>query len=437
MGHVDHGKTTLLDALRHSQKVKEEYGDITQSIGAFTFVTDSNHEITFIDTPGHEAFQNLRLRGAKVTDMIILVVSAIESIQPQTIEVINLANSLRIPVIVAINKIDRDAADPDAVLLDLATNDMVPEELGGDIVCVPISAKQKTNLDILEQKIVEVADKHLNLNTDFACKAQCFVIESNFDEKSTQITATVLVLKGTLKQDDIFICGPSEGRVRYMKNDQGKNVKQAYPGQAVHLAGFRSFPEVGSPLYACATHDEAMFMSNRIKTRREQELTKKMVDESQPMVELKRKVKGLTRMEKRRLYSGDKTIMYEKMGLVDETDIEKYRKKLGLKKGVDLLGKDIEEIEELLDEAESESLKGRKRNSIWKQRLKNFDKEELKKILIEFKEEQKRAEAMSPQEREMYEQERMKLKEVYRDEDVKHFPIIIKASSAGTLETLL
>lgn len=120
MGHVDHGKTTLLDAFRHSQKCKEEFGDITQSIGAFTFTTDSNHEITFIDTPGHEAFQNLRVRGAKVTDMIILVISAIESVQPQTLEVIHLAQHLQIPLIVAINKIDRDAADPDAVMLDLA-----------------------------------------------------------------------------------------------------------------------------------------------------------------------------------------------------------------------------------------------------------------------------------------------------------------------------
>lgn len=157
MGHVDHGKTTLLDAFRHSQKVKEEYGDITQAIGAFTFVTDSDHEITFIDTPGHEAFQNLRLRGAKVTDLIILVISAIESVQPQTIEVIQIAQKLKIPVIVAINKIDRASADAENVMLDLAQHDMVAEELGGDLVCVPISAKMKTNLDVLEQKIIEVA----------------------------------------------------------------------------------------------------------------------------------------------------------------------------------------------------------------------------------------------------------------------------------------
>lgn len=141
MGHVDHGKTTLLDAFRHSSKVKEEFGDITQSIGAFTFKTDGDHEVTFIDTPGHEAFNNLRIRGAKVTDMIILVISAIESVQPQTIEVIQLAKSMRIPVIVAINKIDRPAADVESVLLDLSSHNLIPEQLGGDVICVPISAK--------------------------------------------------------------------------------------------------------------------------------------------------------------------------------------------------------------------------------------------------------------------------------------------------------
>jgi translation initiation factor IF-2 len=199
MGHVDHGKTTLLDSFRHSTRVNEEFGSITQSIGAFTFKTDSDYEITFIDTPGHEAFNNLRVRGAKVTDIIILVISAIESVQPQTVEVIEIARSMRIPVIVAINKIDRPAADPDTVILDLASHNLIPEQLGGDVICVPVSAKERINLDILEQKIVEVSEAKLKLQEDISTKAQCFVIESNFDEKTTQITATVLVKKGTLR----------------------------------------------------------------------------------------------------------------------------------------------------------------------------------------------------------------------------------------------
>lgn len=146
------------------------------------------------------------------------------------------------------------------------------------MVCVPISAKQKINLDKLEQKLVEVAHSKVDLMEDFSCRAQCFIIESNFDEKSTQITATVLVKKGILKQDDFFVCGISEGKVRFMKNDQGKNVKIAYPGEAVHLAGFKSFPEVGSPLYACKDHDETVFISSRIKIRRDKELSKSIVD---------------------------------------------------------------------------------------------------------------------------------------------------------------
>ena len=257
MGHVDHGKTTLLDSFRHSTRANEEFGAITQSIGAFTFLTDSEHEVTFIDTPGHEAFNNLRVRGAKVTDIIILVISAIESVQPQTVEVIELAKSMRIPVIVAMNKIDRPAADPDTVMLDLASHNLVPEQLGGDVICVPISAKERTNLDILEQKIIEVSETKLSLKEDINSKAQCFVIESNFDEKTTQITATVLVKKGTLRQEDVFVCGTGEGKVRFMINDQGKQVKEVYPGQAVKLGGFKSFPDVGAPLYAVKDHEEA------------------------------------------------------------------------------------------------------------------------------------------------------------------------------------
>mmetsp|Transcript_30519 Transcript_30519/g.22635 ORF Transcript_30519/g.22635 Transcript_30519/m.22635 type:complete len:155 (+) Transcript_30519:259-723(+) len=154
MGHVDHGKTTLLDAFRKSKKVDEEYGEITQSIGAFTFVTDGGHELTFIDTPGHEAFHNLRERGAMVTDLIILVISGIEGIQPQTVEVIELIKHHRIPVIVAINKIDRPGAEPDRVMEELKMEGLIPIKYGGDVHCVPISAKEKLNLAKLEEVLI-------------------------------------------------------------------------------------------------------------------------------------------------------------------------------------------------------------------------------------------------------------------------------------------
>lgn len=191
----------------------------------------------------------MRMRGAQVTDLIILVVSAIESVQPQTIEVIEIARGLKIPVIVAINKIDRPAADVEAVLLDLSSHNLIPEDLGGDVICVPVSAKVGTNLDLLEKKIIEVSETKLDLKEDFTMPAQCYVIESNFDDKTTQITATVIVKQGTLRIDDIFVCGIHEGKARFMLNDQGKNVKEATPGQAVKLGGFKTYPDVGTPLY--------------------------------------------------------------------------------------------------------------------------------------------------------------------------------------------
>ena len=203
MGHVDHGKTTLLDAFRHNKKslAEEEFGLITQSIGAFTIKTAQGQEITFIDTPGHEAFQNMRARGAKVTDMIILVISAVESVQRQTIEVIELATQLRIPIIVAINKIDRPEADVDMVMLDLENQGIVTEDLGGHVVCVPISAKENVNIGLLEKKITALAEKKINLMEDHTMNAQCIVIESNIDEKGGQTTATVLIKKGVLKNN--------------------------------------------------------------------------------------------------------------------------------------------------------------------------------------------------------------------------------------------
>ena len=163
----------------------------------------------------------MRARGAKVTDMIILVISAVESVQKQTIEVIELARSMHIPTIVAINKIDRPEADVQSVMFDLASNNLVPEELGGDVICVPISAKEQVNLDLLKERIQQVAKERINLLEDYTVSAQCLVIESDVDEKSGQITATVIVKKGTLRVEDTFVSGMHEGRTRFMVNDLG------------------------------------------------------------------------------------------------------------------------------------------------------------------------------------------------------------------------
>ena len=275
MGHVDHGKTTLLDAFRTDfNKCAEEYGAITQSIGAFTISapeftrTDDSAElknkaegeVTFIDTPGHEAFVNLRSRGAKVTDIIILVISAVESVQKQTIEVIELAQKMRVPFIIAINKIDRQEADVEAVFYDLQNQGVVPEQLGGNAICVPISAKERVNLNLLKQKINQLANERVNLIEDFTVQAQCIVIESNVNDKSGQITASLIVKRGTLRNDDIFVSGIHEGKVRFMINDRGQPVKEAYPGEAVYVGGFKHFPDVGNPLYVVRDSKEASFI---------------------------------------------------------------------------------------------------------------------------------------------------------------------------------
>ena len=275
MGHVDHGKTTLLDAFRTDfNKCAEEYGAITQSIGAFTIsapeftrtddsaelTNKAEGEVTFIDTPGHEAFVNLRSRGAKVTDIIILVISAVESVQKQTIEVIELAQKMRVPFIIAINKIDRQEADVEAVFYDLQNQGVVPEQLGGNAICVPISAKERVNLNLLKQKINQLANERVNLIEDFTVQAQCIVIESNVNDKSGQITASLIVMRGTLRNDDIFVSGIHEGKVRFMINDRGQPVKEAYPGEAVYVGGFKHFPDVGNPLYVVRDSKEASFI---------------------------------------------------------------------------------------------------------------------------------------------------------------------------------
>ena len=189
-----------------------------------------------------------------------------------------------------------------------------------------------------------------------------------------------------------------------MRNDQGKNIKVACPGQAVHLAGFKHFPEVGQPLYSCKNHDEAMFMAKRIQERREKELNQMKLEDQieHESMDMKKKLKGLSRMEKRKMYGGDKSIMYEKIGLLEESDIEKYRKKLGIQKGVDLLHKDIEDVEDLVEEASMKAGTGddgkKKKQRLRQIRNKEFEKEEFKKILTNYKEEQTKRESMTPEE---------------------------------------
>ena len=252
MGHVDHGKTTLLDALRHSNIVDTEYGQITQSIGAFTVNTESDTRITFIDTPGHAAFTNMRVRGAKTTDLVIMVVSGIEGIQQQTYEVMDIIRKNNLPTVIAINKCDSLKADPEAVELALAEKGMISANLGGPYTTVYISAKEKQGLDELERALVREAET-INLKANCNGQTECYVIES--DLKDGQVSASVIVKSGTLKVEDYFVCGHTEGRVRYLRNDKGEPVKQALPGESVFVCGFKSEVDMGSALYTVKDHN--------------------------------------------------------------------------------------------------------------------------------------------------------------------------------------
>ncbi len=242
MGHVDHGKTSLLDAFRKTNVVSSEAGGITQHIGAYQ-TNNNNKIITFIDTPGHAAFSNMRARGAKTTDIIILVVAADDGIKPQTIESIAHAKSAKVPIIVAINKIDLDNTDPDKVRNELLLHEIIVEKLSGDVLDIEVSALKGTNLDKLEEAILLQADL-LDLKANPSRSARGVIIESKL-EKGRGSVATVLVQKGTLKVSDIFISGAEWGKVKALINDKGKNIKEADPSTPVEVLGFDSNPMAG------------------------------------------------------------------------------------------------------------------------------------------------------------------------------------------------
>ena len=242
MGHVDHGKTSLLDAIRHANVTTTEAGGITQHIGAYRVMVN-DRPITFLDTPGHEAFTSMRARGAQVTDIAILVVAADDGIMPQTVEAINHAKAAGVSIIVAINKMDKDTANPERVKQELTEYELVPEEWGGDIICVPVSAITKMGIDTLLEMVQLVADmKELKANPDRLAKGT--VIEAKLD-KGRGPVATVLVQNGTLRTGDIIIAGTSVGRVRVMLDDRGNHVPEAGPSVPVEITGLAEVPSAG------------------------------------------------------------------------------------------------------------------------------------------------------------------------------------------------
>ena len=247
MGHVDHGKTSLLDAIRHSSITEGEAGGITQHIGAYT-VTFNGRQITFIDTPGHEAFTAMRARGAQVTDIVILVVAADDGIMPQTVEAINHSKAAGVPIIVAINKMDKPTANPDRVKQQLTEYGLVSEEWGGDTICVPVSAKTKQGLDNLLEMVLLQADV-LELKANPNRMAKGIIIEAELDKGRGPI-ATVLVQNGTLKVGDPIVAGMAYGRVRAMMDDKGRRVTKAGPSTPVEVLGFNEVPSAGDMLNA-------------------------------------------------------------------------------------------------------------------------------------------------------------------------------------------
>lgn len=254
MGHVDHGKTTLLDAIRQTKVAEKEYGGITQHIGA-SMVEHNGRKIVFLDTPGHEAFTALRARGAQVTDIAVLVVAADDGVMPQTIEAINHAKAANVPIIVAINKIDKPEANPDRVKQQLSEYGLIPEEWGGDTIMVPISAKRKQGIDQLLEMILLLSDV-LELKADPDKPAKGTIIETKID-KGRGPVATVIVQEGTLKLRDIFVAGNVMGRVRTMFDDKGRSLKEAYPSWPVEVSGFDELPQAGDVLEVVESEDLA------------------------------------------------------------------------------------------------------------------------------------------------------------------------------------
>ena len=272
MGHVDHGKTSLLDAIRSTNVIEKEAGGITQHIGAYK-VEINGREITFIDTPGHEAFTAMRARGAQVTDVAIIVVAADDGIMPQTVEAINHAKAAGVSIIVAINKIDKEGANIDRVKQEIMEYGLVPEEWGGDTICVPISAKQNKNIDALLEMVLLVADmKDLKANPNKQAKGT--VLEARLD-KNTGITASLLVQRGTLNIGDTIVVGSVIGKIRGMIDDKGQKVKAAGPSTPVEVIGLSEVPEAGEVFYEVENEKVAKHLIEKRKRKQREEMLRK------------------------------------------------------------------------------------------------------------------------------------------------------------------
>ena len=270
MGHVDHGKTSLLDSLRNTNVTAGESGGITQHIGAYQ-IQHKNNSITFLDTPGHAAFSNIRSRGANLTDVVVLVVAANDSVKPQTIEAISHAKAAKVPIILAINKMDLPDVDPNIVRNDLLSHEVVVESYSGDVLETEISAVKKTNLDkLLDNILLQI--EILNLNVEHNKLAEAIVVESKIETGKGSV-ATVIIKNGTLKEGDHFTCGSAFGRVRALLDEEGKRVKTAPPGMPVEVLGFDSVPLAGDIMYVMPSEESAKDITEKVKEQKKLENT--------------------------------------------------------------------------------------------------------------------------------------------------------------------
>jgi len=270
MGHVDHGKTSLLDALRNTDVTAHESGGITQHIGAYQ-IKHKDTPITFLDTPGHAAFSNIRSRGANLTDVVVLVVAANDSVKPQTIEAISHAKAAKVPIVLAINKIDLPDVDPNIVRNDLLSHEVVVESYSGDVLETEISAIKKTNLDkLLDNILLQV--EILDLNVEHNKLAEAIVVESKIETGKGSV-ATVIIKNGTLNEGDHFTCGSAFGRVRALLDEKGQRVKSAPPGMPVEVLGFDSVPQAGDTVYVMPNEESAKNITEKVKEQKKLENT--------------------------------------------------------------------------------------------------------------------------------------------------------------------
>lgn len=303
MGHVDHGKTSLLDAMRQTDVVSGEAGGITQHIGAYQVNMKNGAKITFLDTPGHAAFTEMRSRGANVTDIVVLVVAANDGLMPQTIEAISHSKAAGVPVVVAINKIDLPDANPQKVKQELLSHELIVEEMGGDVLCLEVSAKQKINLDKLEEAILLQAEI-LELRANPNRKGEGVVVESR-QEVGRGSVSTVLVQKGTVRIGDAFVAGAEWGRVRAMFDDRGNPVDHALPGQPVEILGLQGTPDSGDRLFVLQDEGRAKEISEYRQRKRREMQAAVMAKKRTTLDDLLEKARGGEKTELPIVIKGD------------------------------------------------------------------------------------------------------------------------------------